>query len=182
MDSGPQQLLGAFLQHAPSDVRKHSNRGILCSCMKEHSSSQRQPLDPRLVKSVIAALAGEPITVAYMHGSYARGRADAESDLDVAILTDSSLSKRERWDLRLRVTVKLSQVLPSELEPDVIILQDVPLLLQYQVIRNGLVLHGRHAAERRDFEYEVERRYDDERPLLDQETDVILERILSLRS
>lgn len=45
---------------------------------------------------------------------------------------------------------------------DVVILQDVSTLLQYNVIRGGSAFYARTPAARREYELHVERRYDDE--------------------
>jgi len=156
--------------------------------MSDHAAQHRRTaarsngqLPLRLEKIVAAALAREPVVAAYLHGSHARGQADADSDLDLALLADGALCRADCLELRLRVTEKLQDRLQDTIDPDVVVLQQAPVLLQYNVVRNGIVVLGRDAPERRAFELDVEQRYDDERPYLDRETDIILERILSLR-
>ena len=65
---------------------------------------------------------------------------------------------------------------------DVIVLQDVPVLLQFNVLRNGQLLFARTPQDSRDFAMNVERRYEDESPYLDREAAITFERILSHRA
>jgi predicted nucleotidyltransferase len=123
---------------------------------------------------------GKPVSLVYLFGSHARGTADAESDIDVAILADPHLLKSERVQLRLDLLASLEHALSVPMEAiDVVVLQDVPVLLRYNVIRSGKVLLQRAAATRAAFEYEVEGLYDDERPMLDLEADLTLARLAS---
>ncbi|MSR67890.1 hypothetical protein EXS65_03665 [Candidatus Peribacteria bacterium] len=120
------------------------------------------------------------ISLAYLHGSYATGKADGESDLDIAILAVSGLSAVERSSLRLSIMTQFLQVLGNNApELDLTILQDTPILLQYNVIRRGTCIYERNRQERIEYELSVERDYEDECPMLDQESDIILQRILS---
>ncbi len=62
---------------------------------------------------------------------------------------------------------------------DLIILQDVPVLLQFNVVRKGILLFGRTRQEKIEYELQVEREYDDERYYLQREADITINRILS---
>ena len=93
-------------------------------------------------RSIDAALrtacAGHPVALAYLFGSHAREAADADSDIDVAVLVQPHVSKLKRHELRLRLTRRLAEALSVDIGLlDVIILQDVPVLLQYNVIRSA---------------------------------------------
>lgn len=133
----------------------------------------------RLLPPIRSACHREPVDLAYLFGSHARGTADAESDIDVAVLAHPTLSNEQRLRLRLRLLRSLADTLGLPIDRlDVVVLQDVPALLQLNVIRTGQVVFG-EAAARRSFELGVERRYEDESPYLDREADLTLDRILS---
>lgn len=75
---------------------------------------------------------------------------------------------------------ELATALGKPLEKiDLIILQDVPVLLQFNIIRNGILLHEKDRSERISHALHVEQDYDDERYYLDRESDSTLTRILS---
>jgi uncharacterized protein len=124
-----------------------------------------------------------PVQLAYLFGSRARGTADRESDIDVAVLAHPSLSKEQRHTLKGRLGRVLAEVLPADAgEIDVVVLQDVPTLLQYNVIRDGTTVFAAGTAVRVAYELQVQNLYDDERSLLDRETALALDRILSRAS
>src|SRR5580704_4253653 len=113
------------------------------------------------------ACAGLPVTLVYLFGSHARGTADTESDVDVAVLAAPTLSKVQRHDLRLELSRTIAGALGMPLERiDVVVLQDVPVLLRYNVIRCGRPIISGGSAARATFEVQTEQSYEDERPML----------------
>ena len=139
--------------------------------------------DPVAIENAMQRFAQrEPdVVAAYLHGSYATGHADAESDIDIAILTKRGLPPQERHAVRMRAIYELSKILGEALSDkmDVIILQDIPVLLQYNVARKGRRLYERAKGTCAEFEVSVEQKYHDEEPYLRRETEMILDRILS---
>lgn len=141
---------------------------------------QPMPSLAALAETVRDSCRPYPVTLAYLFGSHARGTADAESDIDIALLVAPALSKEERFDLRLTLRSAIAAALGRDSESvDLVILQDVPALLRYNVLRKGHLLFATNIAARRIFEREVENAYADESPFLDREADVTLDRILS---
>lgn len=141
----------------------------------------RMSIDLAAIEHAVASFAArERLVAAYLHGSAATGRMDSESDIDIALLPSHTLSTEERWKLRLRCIGFLMERFPKEEEKfDVIILQDVPLLLRYNVIRRGSLLFEHDRSLRLDFEISTERQYEDEEHYLRREADITLEHILS---
>ncbi len=134
----------------------------------------------RLSETIQALSRTHPVILAYVFGSQARGTADAHSDLDIALLLDASLSPEERFDLRLSLRRALATAL--EIDPDtldLVILQDVPVLLRYNILRGGRLLFTTTTSARHAFELAVEEAYEAESPYLDREAAITLERILS---
>lgn len=138
-------------------------------------------ITPETIKRLVGKIGAEQgISAAYLHGSYATGKANKESDLDIAVLAMPGLSKQDRFSLRLTISALLRTALgESAPELDLTILQDTPLLLQYNVIRQGSRIFEGNRQERIEYELSVERGYDDECPMLNAECDIILQRILS---
>jgi len=107
------------------------------------------------------------VKVAYLFGSRAEGKAGPLSDFDIAILLDNRVDKREGFNYRLKLLNDLSFILKTR-KLDVVIMNDAPLLLNYNVIKEGKVLYCRDELARMRFETYVlsrylDRRYYDER-------------------
>jgi len=102
-----------------------------------------------------------PAVVAYLFGSVVRGGLGPLSDLDVALLFDTSVGKSERFDLRLRLSSELSALMGRRV--DLVILNDVPVHLAFEVIKDGRIISCRDNAARVDFEKDVLSRYLDRR-------------------
>lgn len=133
-----------------------------------------------LTQQVNAACQSEPVLLVYLFGSHARGTADEESDIDLAVLATPDLTPEERRELRFRLMRACADALGMPLERiDLVVLQDVPVLLRYNILRGGRLLFARDLALHHEFLLDTERRYADERPFLDREADLTIERILT---
>lgn len=117
------------------------------------------------VKAFIEGL--ERVRVAYLFGSYAKGKVGPLSDVDIAVLLDGRLDKQERFDLRLRLINGISSILKTD-KLDVVVMNNAPLLLNYNIISQGRILDSKDEVERVMFETHIlsrylDRRYYDER-------------------
>lgn len=120
------------------------------------------------VTALTKYLAAQPdVIAAYLFGSRATGRARAESDVDVAVLLNEEDSAA-RFERRLQMMVEVSDVCGRE--ADVIVLNDVPPILQNQVLRYGRLLFERDRRARVEFEVLSRRIYFDYKPVLDRQT------------
>lgn len=102
------------------------------------------------------------VKVAYVFGSMARGQAGPLSDVDIGVLLDSRLGKRERFDTRLKMIGEM-HVLMLPRSIDLIVLNDVSARLQYEVIKEGRILFCGDEAARVDFEVRAMSAYLDRR-------------------
>jgi predicted nucleotidyltransferase len=121
--------------------------------------------------------AGEPLVVAYLFGSQARGEAGPLSDVDVAVLLDDDLSPEKTLSLRLRLMEAIGRTLGVE-RVDLVVLNDAPYLLQHRVIRDGRVLFSRDELARVRYEFRVLRDYLDFRYFEDKYFQAMEDRIL----
>jgi len=124
-----------------------------------------------------ALFAGQPVAVAYLFGSQARGDAGPLSDVDVAVLLDGGTSPGEALALRLRLMEAIGRALCIE-RVDVIVLNDAPYLLQHRVIRDGRVLYCPDELARVRYEFRVLRDYLDFRYFEDKYFRAVEDRIL----
>ncbi len=102
----------------------------------------------------------DSVTVAYLFGSTVRGETNGLSDIDIAVLFDETLTKKEAFDLQLELIGELGSLLKTN-NVDLVILNDSPLLLTYNVIRYGIVLKSEERV-RIKFETKIMSRFLDE--------------------
>jgi len=102
----------------------------------------------------------DSVALAYLFGSTVRGEANCLSDIDIAVLFDDSLTKKEAFDLQLRLIVDLGDLLNTN-NVDLVVLNNSPLLLTFNIIRDGIILKS-DERERVHFETRIMSRYYDE--------------------
>ena len=86
--------------------------------------------------------------VAYLFGSVAKGAAGRLSDVDVAVLLSEGCDLT--LDYRLYLMGELAEIIGRE--TDVVILNEAPPLLRYEVIKCGRILYCKDECERVAFE------------------------------
>lgn len=118
-------------------------------------------MKPEMISSITAHLKGYSVVVAYVFGSYARGSASALSDLDIAVFLAPDLSKSERFDARLRLSGELSAITGREV--DVIVMNDAPLSLSYEIIKGGMTVLCGDKDAKAEIELDILSRYLDRR-------------------
>jgi len=116
------------------------------------------------------------VVLAYLFGSHASGRAGPLSDVDVAVLLTGRPSARGCFKRRLDIIGGLMSLFHMN-DVDVVILNQAPLALRYQVVRSGILVHcaDRQAAIR--FRVETLNLYFDFKPILDHHRRVFFAKI-----
>lgn len=114
----------------------------------------------RLRAGAPTALEGEPVVVAYLFGSQARGRARPGSDVDVAVLLTDDVPPADYLDVQLRIARRLASV--SRLgDLDVVVLNDASLPLRGRVVADRQVVLSRDEAARVEYESRTFREFTD---------------------
>lgn len=80
----------------------------------------------------------QEIIAAYLYGSYAGGRQNDRSDLDIALLTAPFKNQLESFSARTRYQTELSTLLRKN--TDVVFLQETGEILSYQILKKGQLL------------------------------------------
>jgi predicted nucleotidyltransferase len=98
-------------------------------------------LDPEAIARIAPFLAARPelnVASVYLFGSQAEGRAHRESDVDLGALASWGAypSRRDRFELRVRLGSELIAVLHRN-QVDVVILNDAPPLFGRHIITHG---------------------------------------------
>ncbi|WP_410508057.1 nucleotidyltransferase domain-containing protein [Methanosarcina hadiensis] len=117
----------------------------------------------------------ENVTLAYLFGSTVRGESNCLSDIDIAVLLDDTLLQNESFDLQLELISELTGFLKTN-NVDLVVLNDSPLLLTYNIIRDGIILKSDEPL-RVKFETKIMSRYLDERYHIERHAKESLKRI-----
>lgn len=91
------------------------------------------------IKKYLHANYDNNIIALYLFGSYATGKASNLSDVDVALLLDEAVANSDYLSRKLLLLADLSSCLDIE-RVDVVILNEAPPELAYNVIRDGELL------------------------------------------
>ena len=102
------------------------------------------------------------VKLAYLFGSVAEGKEGKLSDIDLAVFLDESLSKKEWFDLQLKLMSEMSSILKTD-KVDLIVMNDAPLSLNYEIIKANHPLLVRDKGKKIDFEHGKLSRYLDRR-------------------
>jgi hypothetical protein len=122
------------------------------------------------------SLMSEPVQIAYLFGSQARGDAGPLSDVDIAVLVPDDVCRDDYTALQLRLATRLMRALKRD-DVEVVILNRAPILLQHRIIRDGRVLICRDELLRSRYEAYVLTRYFDSRHLENLYNDGLMKRI-----
>ena len=122
----------------------------------------RSGAEARLAEAV-AQLRRSGASFAFLHGSRAEGREQADSDVDVAAWWHED--PPERWELRLPPGV------------DLLVLNDAPLELAGRVAHTGRLLYETDPAERVSWQATTRKIWFDERPRFERAHQEFLESI-----
>jgi predicted nucleotidyltransferase len=131
---------------------------------RRNSESDHAVDMPLNIEALVNCLAAQPdVLAAYLFGSYATGKARPESDVDLAVLL-SGTDDMERFERRLRLMGEVEEALGRR-PADVVVLNDAPPLLAYQVLRYGRLIFERDRAARVEFEVRSGQVYTDLVPM-----------------
>lgn len=116
-----------------------------------------------LISELRGILATErDIEFAYLFGSRAKGRTRAKSDVDLAVHLEDDEAPPRRFDRKLELEARAERVLGRPVQ--VVVLNDAPLELRFNVLAHGILLTARDDAARRRFYVDTGRRYYDMAP------------------
>lgn len=111
------------------------------------------------------------ILFAYLYGSYATQTALPDSDIDIAVYL-----KEGDMHYYLKKDEELLGSIPND-KIDIRILNTMPLLLKFRVIKEGKVIFSQDEQKRVDFEIDVMDRYFELKPYIDEYEEFFKERI-----
>ena len=115
----------------------------------------------KLTKQQINKLAKKyKINTFYVFGSQATGKATKLSDYDFAVLLDDKVPAEKYGDYQIKIISELLRLVKSD-HIDLVILnnQKIPLLLKYNVIKDGKILFEKNKNKRVNVEVNILRRW-----------------------
>lgn len=115
------------------------------------------------------------VIAVYLFGSVALGNAHQQSDIDIAILFADTLLPSLRFQRALEIGAQLETSFTQPV--DVIVLNDAPVFLRFQVLKTGIVLLDFDRTKRCLFHMRAMNRYYDTKPYLDQQRQQTVKRI-----
>ena len=115
------------------------------------------------------------IILAYLFGSTVRGDTGYLSDVDIAILLDEKISEKDRFNLELKLISEIATLIKKN-KIDLVVLNEAPLLLAYNIIKNGIILKSSET-DRVKFETKILSMYIDEKYYIKRHTEETLKRI-----
>ena len=109
----------------------------------------------------------EEIILAYLFGSFSKGVSSSRSDIDIAVLIHENISEKEYpYGYRSELLTYLMKGLRTN-RIDLVILNDAPPFLKFQVIHHGRIILSRSETKRIDFQVKTISRYNDVKRLID---------------
>ena len=124
-------------------------------------------------------LARFPVLFAYLYGSYAAESAHPFSDVDIAVfLFADTVERVER--IESDIALELDEALGHRIEMDVRAINNAPLVLQGEILREGMLLYASDDVSRVEFETRVRMAYFDFLPALAAYRDTYIENALSV--
>ncbi len=115
------------------------------------------------------------VILAYLFGSTVRGDAGRLSDVDIGVLLDENLSKKDSFDLELKLISEIATLIKKN-KIDLVVLNEAPLLLAHNIMKNGIILKS-DEKERVKFETKILSMYMDEKYYIKRHTKETLKRI-----
>lgn len=116
------------------------------------------------------------ILFAYLYGSYAADIIHPDSDIDLAVYLKEG--NKEYYLKKDNEFLGNAPIALGNDKIDIRILNVMPLLLKFKVIREGQLLLSQDEQKRIDFETEVMDRYFEMKPYFDEYNQILEERIL----
>lgn len=85
------------------------------------------------------------VKLAYLFGSTAKGKMGKLSDVDIAVLLDENLSKKDRFHLELELISRITSLLKIN-TIDLVVMNESAILMNFNIIK-GILLKGEESVK-----------------------------------
>ena len=82
----------------------------------------------------------------YLFGSFAKSEANRDSDIDIGIISEDRLSPSTTFDIAQQLAAMLNR------DVDLLDIEQVPLVMQFQIITTGKNIYAKYPLELLEFE------------------------------
>ena len=130
----------------------------------------------RLEAGVADVLSKYPVDIAYLYGSVARGCPLPSSDVDIALVLAELPPPHERLMLELNIQAALEDTCHLS-NVDVRTINNAPLMVQGNIIQEGILLYSRNKERRVAFEVLTRKKYFDYQPMAERMQRAFLDHI-----
>ncbi len=117
-----------------------------------------------------------PVFFAYLFGSRVKGNVTALSDTDIAVFLDEQLTPDECFQARLKLASDLAVAYKTD-KIDLVVLNDSPLVLSFEVISTGEILYCADESKRVGYESKIMSLYFDQQYYHQRHSQSIINRI-----
>jgi len=126
-----------------------------------------------LLSALKEEIKGDPnILFAYLYGSYVYDIIHCDSDIDVAVyLTPSEMNEYLKMEKRILSSL-IDKIHTDKI--DLRIINTLPLILQYQILKEGIPILIKDEQARVDFETQVMIRFFELKPYIDEYREMLL--------
>jgi hypothetical protein len=114
------------------------------------------------------------VRAVYLFGSTVTGNTGPLSDIDIAVLLDKNVTRKECSNLKLKLIAEFTDIFKSD-KIDLVILNDAPVQLTFEIISKGRIIFGKHE-EIAEFEAKASSYYHDMKFYIDRYTEEIIKR------
>lgn len=123
-------------------------------------------------------LANKPVGFVVVFGSQVTGKADSQSDLDIAVgFPNKNLTDEEKLNIIDGYSLELSSALKMPFEKiDIKIFEELPLTLRFRIIQQGETIFVKDLLDYRTKAVRTVAMYHDEKPFFDLATKAFFEK------
>lgn len=116
-----------------------------------------------IIKTVLEAR--EEVIFAYLFGSTVKGLDNSLSDVDIAVFLDiEKMPESGSFGYKSELILEIEKALLKKI--DLVLLNQSPLFLAHNILKNGLLIFSRSEKEKVGFHFRVVRNYLDFKPIM----------------
>lgn len=105
----------------------------------------------------------EDVELAYLFGSYSKGKQGPLSDIDIGVYLSRKLDKKERFEKRLELIGSLCTLLQTN-DLDIIVINDSPPVLNFEIIEPNCLIYEKTHNLKVEVEVSIMSAYYDRKP------------------